>query len=74
MQSWAPCRHVDGGGHAGALTRRRPPPQRPWREFFERFSVPKVDHATVEARIYTNVVYFKTNYLLVLVAVFLWSL
>lgn len=48
--------------------------QRPWNQFFERFSVPKQDWAAFERRVYANLWYWRSNYIVVGIVVSLWTL
>lgn len=47
--------------------------QRKWSEFVSELSAPKT-WAEMEERILTNLVYFKTNYFMLALVVFVWSL
>jgi hypothetical protein len=45
--------------------------QRPWPGMFERFSIPR-EWSTLETRVYTNLLYYKSNYVILSGALALW--
>lgn len=47
--------------------------QRPWSEFIQNIAPPRV-WSEVEERLLTNLVYFKTNYFIIALFVFVYSL
>ena len=72
----APCRA--SGVHGSAVTYGRGcclplSWQRKWSEFVENFSLPK-GWSEVEERAFTNLLYYRTNYLLIAVVIFAWWL
>ena len=49
-------------------------PQKPWGEFFSRFSFPKPNWASYERRLAANVLYYRANYVFLALALCTWTL
>jgi hypothetical protein len=55
-------------------THTQPAPQRPWREFFGRFSFPKPAWPAYERRVAANASYYRANYAFLSLALSAWTL